>query len=89
MEGAGAGAGALGAEAAAAPGRRRAALGANFLPEALLLMKELKVAGACALSAACAGCCVALSSAMVANCCTVQPSVAMSAFECWRRRVTT
>lgn len=30
----------------AAAGRRRTAFGANFLPDAFLLMKELKVAGA-------------------------------------------
>ena len=49
----------------AAAGRRRAALGANFLPEVFLLMKELNVAGACALSAACAGGGAELSSAMI------------------------
>ena len=71
----------FGAGAAAAPGLRRAALGANFLPEVLLLMKELNVAGACALSAPCAGCGVELSSAMVAVCCVVQLPFAMSASE--------
>jgi hypothetical protein len=51
--------------AGAAPGRRRAALGANFLPVVFLLMKELKVAatGAGALSLPAAGGCVRPSSA--------------------------
>lgn len=78
---AGVGTGALGPAAGAAPGRRRAALGANFLPEELLLMKELKVAGACALSAVCAGCCcVEPSSAMVAVGCSVQRYLAAATF---------
>jgi hypothetical protein len=68
---------AAGAGFAAAAGRRRAALGANFLPEVFLLMKELNVAGACALSA-CASGGAELSSAMVAACCLVQRRAAMS-----------
>jgi hypothetical protein len=69
----------LGVGAGAAPGRRRAALGANFLPELLLLIKELNVAGACVLSAACAGCWVGGSSAMIAVCCSLQRFTAAAA----------